>query len=297
MFENAIENALLYTRPIHIITRNLQGQITPGAATLFFVNETGEAVTCKHVANLLARSENSNRRYREYRTKVNALRFDEIEGGGKANLMVEYGFSETSSVQLKTNILNCFDRIQNITVHMHPTLDLAIVKFQGFQKILYRNYAVFNKKNQMPRPGKLLCRVGFPFPEFTNFRYDKSTDEMGWTNQGILNSPSFPVEGMLTRFIGESGTMKITGIELSTPGFKGHSGAPLFDENGIVYGMQYATKHLHLGFDIFDQEIDHNGRRVKVSNHPFLHAGMCVHAERIKEFLVEFGVKYYENNI
>ena len=295
MFENAIENALLYTRPIHIISRNLSGQITPGAATLFFVNESGVALTCKHVARLLTSSENSNRRYREYRNKLQTMSAEDIEGNAKANLLVEYGYNDSTTVQVKTKFINCFDRITKITAHLHPTFDLAIVKFHGFERILYRQHAVFCRKNQMPRPGKFLCRVGFPFPEFTNFRYNKASDEMEWTQEGVINSPSFPVEGMLTRFIGDSGTRAIMGIELSTPGFRGHSGAPLFDERGTVYGMQFATKHLHLGFDIFDQEIDHNGRRVKVSNHPFLHAGMCVHAERMKEFMTEFNVKFYES--
>ena len=87
----------------------------------------------------------------------------------------------------------------------------------------------------------------------------------------------------------------ITGIELSTPGLRGQSGGPLFDQKGVVYGMQSSTYHVHLGFDIKDKEIRENGRAKKVSNHPFLYLGRCVHVDVIKAFLKEKSTKFYEN--
>jgi S1-C subfamily serine protease len=98
---------------------------------------------------------------------------------------------------------------------------------------------------------------------------------------------------MVTRHFGEpDGT--IFGVELSTPGLKGQSGGPLFNANGIIYGMQSQTNHLHLGFDMKNFELLSEGKKVRVTNQPFLHVGMCVHVDVIKNFLRENGVNFTE---
>lgn len=51
MFVNAIEIVEGFTKPIHTITRPYGGVISSGTSILFFVNENGVAVTCKHVLN------------------------------------------------------------------------------------------------------------------------------------------------------------------------------------------------------------------------------------------------------
>ena len=105
-------------------------------------------------------------------------------------------------------------------------------------------------------------------------------------------TPRFPIDGMYTRNVANKDG-KIIGIELSTPGLRGQSGGPLFDENGIIYGMQSLTKHLHLGFDMINDHMTINGRQQVINNQPFLHVGHCVHVDVIKEFLDSKGVKYY----
>lgn len=87
---------------------------------------------------------------------------------------------------------------------------------------------------------------------------------------------------------------EITGIEMSTPGLRGQSGGPPFGVNGTVYGMQFATNYLHPGFDLKDKEIFQEGRKNKVSNYPFLHAGICVHVDKIKEFLAHHNISFNE---
>ena len=55
MFVEAIELAAAFTRPIHSIIRNYKSDVVQrSAATLFFVNKYGHALTCAHVADLLA---------------------------------------------------------------------------------------------------------------------------------------------------------------------------------------------------------------------------------------------------
>ena len=49
MFSNAIKEISKFTRPILFVSRLNSDKLIPGSATLFFINEDGYALTCKHV--------------------------------------------------------------------------------------------------------------------------------------------------------------------------------------------------------------------------------------------------------
>ena len=98
---------------------------------------------------------------------------------------------------------------------------------------------------------------------------------------------------MLTRFLGDQNG-KIHGLELSTPGLRGQSGGPLFDDSGRIVGMQSRTKHLHLGFDIEDKEVVAHGKIKKVNDYAFIHLGECIHVSVIMEFMRKHGVSFEE---
>lgn len=295
MFEKAIEKTSEFTRPLHSISRTYGGLISPGTATFFFVNDFGVAITCKHVLNLIPAAETLNQNFTKFKEERSKIPKDGKFKKNLRGLEIKYKYGNDTTVQLKNNFMNCFDKIDEITYHAHPTLDLAILEFKGFTKRLYSSHASFIKDTSKIKQGNYLCRLGFPFPEFNNFKYDASKDDIVWTNEGIAASPTFPIDGIVTRFLGD-GTGKINGIELSTPGLKGQSGGPLFDTNGTVYGMQYATNHLHLGFDIKDREIIAENKKSKVSNYPFLHVGLCIHVDQIKEFLTGFKIPFTETD-
>jgi Trypsin-like peptidase domain len=295
MFESAIENVLKFTRPIHSITRSYGGLISPGASTFFFVNDKGVAVTCKHVLNLIIAAETLQQSFAQFKSEREKLPRDNKYKRHLQGLEAKYKYNKETTVQLKNNFLNCFDKLEKIDYKAHPTLDLAIMEFKGFNEIFYQSHATFIKDSKNIKQGKYLCRIGFPFPEFNNFKYNPATDDIEWTKEGNQNAPTFPIDGIITRFLSEQAGGEISGIEMSTPGLRGQSGGPLFDVEGLVYGMQYATNHLHLGFDIKDKEIIHDGKKSKVSNYPFLHVGMCVHVDKIKEFLNEHNIEFTES--
>ena len=173
---------------------------------------------------------------------------------------------------------------------MHPVYDLAIIKFNGIGK-LYDGHCVFLKDDLDIKQGKSLCRLGYAFPEFSNFKID-AQDTLVFTDQGNKNVPIFPTEGIVTRLVKDE--KQIFGIELSTPGFNGQSGAPLFDTAGKVYGMQSLTKHYHLGFDIINQETNIKGNKKIISDYPFIHLGQCLHLDIIKDFLRQNNINFFE---
>ena len=196
-------------------------------------------------------------------------------------------------IRVKNLFMNCVDQFSKLKIELHPTQDLALLRFIGYKKLLYKQHAVFLRDTARARPGRSLCRLGYPFPEFTNYRYNPQNDDIEWITEGRETTPKFPIDGIITRLLSDNGA-DVTGIEMSTPGLRGQSGGPLFDVNGLVYGMQAETRHLHLGFDIENRDVLVNGRKARVSNYPFLNVGACVHADVIKRFLTEHGVKYYE---
>ncbi|MFZ4771678.1 MAG: trypsin-like peptidase domain-containing protein [Ferruginibacter sp.] len=294
MFINAIEKVAHFTRPVHSILRIYAGkQVIPSAATLFFVNEEGYAITCKHVAEMLLSSEAINQRYQQFKNEKQQLVNDPKQKQLVKGLELKYKLNADQTIQLKNNFVDCVDTMSGFTFNLHPTLDLAIIKFNDYNKLHYTEYARFLKDETKIQQGKFLCRLGFPFPEFTNYTYNSITDDIEWTSTGVNVSPRFPIEGMVTRFLADEPN-KMYGIELSTPGLRGQSGGPLFDNNGIVYGMQFSTKHLHLGFDLVDKEIMVNTSIKKVSDYSFIHLGQCIHVNVIKAFLKQHNVKYYE---
>lgn len=293
MFIDAIEEVGKFTRPVHTIVRTYGSKyIIPGSATLFFVNEEGYAITCKHVVEMLAASDHINNAYHNFKEERSRISNDGKFKQGVKGLEMKYKYHPDATIQMKNTFVDCVDSMSGFTWHVHPTLDLAILKFNDFKTLHYGGYATFVKDTSTIKQGKFLCRLGFPFPEFTNFSYNTETDDMEWTSNGVVHSPRFPIEGMITRFLAEN--EGLYGIEMSTPGLRGQSGGPLFDAEGKIHGMQFSTKHLHLGFDMIDKEIMLPTGMKKVNDYSFLHLGQCIHADAIKNFLKLHNVKYYE---
>lgn len=294
MFIEAIEKVGNYTRPVHTISRTYGGKkVTAGAGTLFFVNEEGYAVTCKHIAEMLLSADKINNHFQQFKNERQHVLQQAKHQQLLKGLELKYQYKADTLLQLKNNFVDCVDVMQSFTVQMHPTLDLAFIKFNGYNSLHYRDCARFVRDEGMIKQGKFLCRLGFPFPEFTNYSFNATTDDIEWTNSGVNVSPRFPIEGMVTRFLADQQN-GLYGIEMSTPGLRGQSGGPLFDPQGRVYGMQFSTKHLHLGFDLVDMEIMVNNNPKKVSDYSFIHLGQCIHVNAIKSFLSQHGVRYYE---
>lgn len=296
MFVNSIEKATNYTRPIRSITRIFgSDEVMSGCATCIIVNDEGWVLTCKHVMEVFRHAESINNKYLQFKTEVAALpsMSDCKRRRAIAALEQKYCYSKSNpcTIQIKYTFDNIVDKSSSISVVECGYADLALVKFTGFNHVLCNTYPVFKDNSTELKQGLSLCRLGFPYPEFTNFQYNAHTDGIEWTNTGKAGSPLFPIDGILTRHVADANG-QIVGLELSTPGLKGQSGGPLFDKDGVVCGLQSSTGSLPLGFDQVNREIMVDGKKKKVSNYPFLHLGICVHVDIIKKFMDENGVKY-----
>ncbi|MCF0042345.1 S1 family peptidase [Dyadobacter fanqingshengii] len=296
MFVEAIEKVDQYTRPIHFILRYYTGSdIVPGTATLFFVNENGFAITCRHVAQQILYASSIYENYLKFKSELRKFEKDPSFETQRGFLENKYRINGDNPIRILFNFINCVTAYKGLAIHLHPTQDLAIIQFRDFDSKQYQGFARFLKDSRLVKQGRYLCRLGYPFPEFTNYQYNKNTGDIEWLNTGRINTPSFPIDGIVTRHIGESNG--VVGIEMSTPGLRGQSGGPLFDKNGVIYGMQSSTRHLHLGFDQVNREVITEGHRKRVSNYPFLNVGQCVHVDVIKQFLREKNVTFYEEEV
>jgi hypothetical protein len=287
MFVNAINEVAGYTRAIHSISRNFGGtQVNRGSATLFFVNSEGWALTCKHVAQWLSQADQINRNYTSFLQQSQGM-----SGKQQNKLAQNLGLGPDKASEMRITFVDCVDSMNNLKFILHPDYDLALIKFEGVGNLLVKNFPYFMEDESAVQQGAMLCRLGFPFPEFSNFKFDAQSQTFVWTNEGNARSPRFPIEGMITRFLGDN-KGQVYGIEMSTPGLRGQSGGPLFDPDGRIIGMQSRTKHLHLGFDIEDKEVVAHGKTKKINDYAFIHLGECIHVKVIKEFLSKNQVSF-----
>lgn len=296
MFLKGIEITKEYTRCIKTIMRNYGStEIIRGCATCVVVNEEGWVLTCKHVVNdLLILEEPINTKYNNFKQeKARAMSLPK----GKQKRVIEkleqqFGYSKSAAptIQLKNIFINVVDGPTPVKYIVHPDYDLALVKFEGFNRLLCNNFPVFKDITTDLKQGLSLCRLGFPFAEFSDYQYNAKADDIEWIGSGNVLSPYFPIDGILTRFVCDN--KGIYGIEMSTPGLKGQSGGPLFDRDGIVCGLQFATHSEPLGFDQVNREIVVERKKKKVSNFPFMHLGRCIHVDIIKQFMDANNVKY-----
>lgn len=293
MFTQAIEVAAQFTRAIHSISRNYGStSIQPGTATLFFINSDGWALTCGHVADQLAAGDMLVRKAKDFKNELSTRRGTQKEKKILKELEKKYGYSKSTPFELHNRFVNCVEGNLKVQIIKHKEVDVALIKFQDYTRLLCDTFPIFPSDTSGLKQGKFLCRLGFPFPEFTDFAYDAENDQIIWTDTGRKDTPRFPIEGMLTRHVGKD-KGNIIGFELSTPGLRGQSGGPAFDIDGKVWGMQSQTAHLDLNFDI-DQKVMRKGKEKRVTDSPFLHTGRCVHIDVLKSFMKDNNVQFAE---
>ena len=292
MFVNAIETAGQFTRSIHTISRNYGSEIVQaGAATLFFVNDQGWALTCRHVAQLFIDAKKILEKRQTFENELASMRGQKTEKKLRRQLEQKYGYPKGETFELLYRFINCVDKFSSCEFRLHPQLDVALIHFQGFTNLGCNIFPVFPSQGEL-KQGRFLCRLGFPFAEFSNYAYDSVTDKISWNDTGRKDTPRFPIEGMLTRHLVQDN--KIIGFEMSTPGLRGQRGGPVFDTDGVIWGMQSATRHLDLDFDV-NQELLRDGKKKRVTDSAFLHVGHCVHVNVLKEFMREHKVDFQEN--
>ena len=125
MFEHSIETVATFTRPVNSIIRTYGGkQIIPGSATLFFVNDEGYAITCKHVVDMLSSADNINNNYAAFKKERDSLPKDGKYKMALKGLEMKYKYAADSLVQIKNTFVDCVDTMSGYTRSEEHTSEL-----------------------------------------------------------------------------------------------------------------------------------------------------------------------------
>lgn len=285
MFVQAIERVSEFVRPIYIICRYLGStEVDSGTATFFFVNDQGYALMCCHTFENIKDYAKSFEQYELYKQYLE----DAPKHGKKRDEYIKSLYKQTyngnDTIQLNIRFKDKFKEIKFIDAY--PQEDLLLVQFvdiKGIDAIA----PIFKKETSDIKEGKHLCQSGFAFSYFDNYRYNKGTDRIEWTNEGIIDSKPFNVDGMVARKLGGQLTM-------TTPGYDGMSGGPVFDEDGCICGMQHHVIHEYTNFDCDRVPIWHNTKKHEVTQYPFAHFAQCTAVDTMKNILRKNKVDFME---
>ena len=277
MFADAVRIATHYTRPVIISMRFHDTTLESGMAAFVVVNDDGWIVTAAHLFRAMIAFPAHQKEIAAYE----AAKTKRAKSKKKAKI-------PKRNPKWLTNFSYWWADdgvgVRNITANFD--LDIAVAQLDPFDPTAIGGYPTFKDPATPLRAGTSLCRLGYPFHEFKPTFKAETGFELP---PGALPAPRFPLEGIFTRNVimpvGKGGTPKF--IETSSPGLRGQSGGPIFDTDGVVWGIQSRTSHLDLGFDATTTR----GKK-KVVEHQFLNVGLGVHPEVINGFLTAKGIKF-----
>jgi hypothetical protein len=292
MFVESVEKAQVYTKSIHTIIRNFGSNvIQPANSTLFFVNSDGWAITCSHVVDCLLSESALDKRNEDYKNELATKPQKMQQGQWKNQLAKKYNLNKEATWELRNQLMDIGASSQiNYTFIKHSKYDVALLKINSPLNPTINSFPIFPKDGEILKIGKSLCRLGYPFPEFNNYQIDAQQDKIMWTLNGNNSSPFFANDGIVTRLVSDNGI--IYAFEMSTPGIKGQSGGPIFDNNGLIWGIQFQTAFFDLDFDVTDFKVYRNGIEKKISAHSMLNVGRAIHVQVIKDLMDANGVSY-----
>ncbi len=281
MFINAIKTNKEYTRPLYGGIKLLgSDNIISSISTYIVVNDEGWILTCKHVAEQIINSENLKDLFTEYKTIQNEKELQRFKQ--------KYGITNDDIISQINIFVNTFEGGHISKIILSKDLDIALIKWEDFENISVTEYPKFS--NSTPEIGQSVCKLGFAFIKDDYFYYDSTSKEIKKYKEKDLNVPFFPLDGIVTRHVNVSDKENAM-FETSTPGIRGQSGGPIFDESGTILGMQSATRHLDLMFDI--NGTCKRGLNIEeVHEKQFINLGIAISSKELTAFMDANNVKY-----
>jgi len=280
MFADACEKAAMFTRPVIVSTRAIDGTVNASCGSFVVLNDQGWILTAAHMFDSFVKFQADQNKIKE----VDAINNNKLRAPG----------SPESSIRTDPSWLTnhsfwwAWDGVRLVDAYVNRQIDIAVGRLEPFNPQWIKYYPKFRDPATM-RPGTSLCRLGFPFAHVES-EFSEAQNAFR-IKKGVLPLPLFPNDGIHTRNIlngkSKDGDYELLYVETSTPGLKGQSGGPIFDKDCNLYGIQVQTAHFPLGFQ---PTVETNGQRV-VENQ-FMNVGLGVHSKTIMAILRDRHVKF-----
>lgn len=233
MFKIACKEALKYTRPIIIGKKYYQNdQIFNDIATLIVLNQYGDILTTKEIAEYFLTAKDTNEIFNKILNEMKSQNNRQIKKTEN-----KYGLNKNTITNVELQIIDVAKSISNLEIIFHKYLNLAIIKSQN-KDLLIKSYPKFYNGNYYQ--AESILGLGYPFPEYETFMFDSETNKI-LTTCKRMNFPSFPISGMITRNILDEQN-EVSQFEISNQIYRGMSGGPILNKNGQVLGIMSANK-------------------------------------------------------
>ncbi|MCK4739317.1 MAG: trypsin-like peptidase domain-containing protein [Deltaproteobacteria bacterium] len=288
MFANAIEKTGNFIRPVVVTRRYYDERVETIGGTIVILNKNGWFISAAHIFEAIALEQNHKKDIEDYQEKAAKFKDD-------PNLRKELK-------RLRPNprwVTACSvwpgeDKVTIEDISVIPDADLFLGRLDPFDPSTINQFPIFKEAEGVELPiGTPLCKTGFSYTDI-DAKFDKAT---GAFALDLKNMIPFPLDGIYTRNIlmksqkdakeSEERDLEIKFIETSTPGLLGHSGAPVFDADGTLWGIHSRTTHLPLGFSpSLTKETKFSAKDDTLS------VGWAIHTELICKFLKERGISF-----
>jgi hypothetical protein len=287
MFAKAIEKIEGCIRPVVSSRRHYDDSIETSGGTLIILNKDGWFLSSAHVFEAIPLSQLHTKEMEEYENKLKKLNGDKLPKKELRKLQPNQKWIKTSSIWPGSNEEKVVD------LGVIPEADLLLGRLENFKADSIKEYPTFKTPTSNLRVGTSLCKLGYAFTELET-TFDKAT---GGFNLDFKNLVPFPLDGIYTRNILfktpkelKEKDIEIKFLETSTPGLRGHSGAPVFDTDGNIWAIQSRTTHLPLGFSPRLKK----GDKI-ITENQFLNVGWGVHPDVIAGFLKERSIEFKQS--
>lgn len=287
MFADAIEKISSAVRPVVACRRNFDKSTETTGSALLIINKEGHFISAAHAFEVVPLA----KIHASAATKL-AVKTIDLKKKTTPEAKRELKKLKPDKKWITASSLWPGSDDQSVTdLNVIPDADILIGRLDPFDPSMVSNYPIFKSPDAEVRIGTGLCKLGFAFNELET-EFDASTNGF---KIDFKNLVPFPLEGMYTRNIAFKGqntgkdmpAIQPKFIETSTPGLKGHSGGPLVDKAGRVWGIQSRTAHIPLGIN---PVMAKGSRREEIEQ--FLNVSWAIHPEVIIQFLKEHNIDF-----
>lgn len=289
MFQAACATARSFTWPVIISRRTVDGECTAGIGTFVIVNKDGWIVTAAHILQLLAKMSADEKNTHDLQARIEAISNDpSLDRKQRRRLLAQAGHVASDAVD-RWSVWWGQDNARLETgsdLGIEP-VDIIVARLSSFNTANIAHYPVFKKSAQEFEQGASLCRMGFPLwdvkPEWNAaanaFNLMQNFPIPLFANEGILSrmSQTFMIDPA-GKPAPNAPTFPLKSIETSNPGLLGQSGGPIFDQKGVVWGIQTSTVSYELDLNTAEKQ--------------YYNVGVGCHAETVIGLLDKQGIAH-----